>query len=649
MSSFFFNIGLDLVPGAAKSTLETSFSTFPVVADTGQVTATGYPDIAVRQCRARSKTDDWRYGLLSLQSIDMMPASDQGGVGNQTASSASLHKSLGVTSGLQSTRARFEPSAVTENNIGWGVVRLYRDAEETPGLYDNVEQTRVSRHKPISNTADSMQKAAFRDEDCTTLCILAVPSYMTPSDFLGWIGEKTREEVSHFRMIRTERANRFMVLLRFRNGRAARQWRKEWNGASFTDTESETCHVVFVKSVEFRIPETEGDGSSFPDTRNDPFTSSSDKSPAKAQAPVSSSAALKAKPFAPPTPSLIELPTCPVCLERMDESTGLLTILCQHVFHCSCLSKWRGSGCPVCRFTHDDLSSKRPHPRNSTEPDTGPNECATCRSDTNLWICLICGNVGCGRYDAAHAFLHYQQTSHCFAMDMTTQRVWDYASDAYVHRIVQNKLDGKLMELPAASSDESVREDETAHEDYVPKIKLDAIGREYTTLLTSQLESQRLYFEEKIAQSADKASQASAAATTAAEAASRALSELSILQASHIELKDHTLSGLEKDLERTVKRADRFEEMARKLEKQWREEKAISGGLMERLTLLDGQVQELKGKNQDLEEMNRDMSFFISSQEKLKDMGEDVIEGTVSVPESQKKGRKGKGKGKTAS
>jgi len=36
-----------------------------------------------------------------------------------------------------------------------------------------------------------------------------------------------------------------------------------------------------------------------------------------------------------------ELPTCAVCLERMDEAiTGLMTVTCQHTFHCSCLSKW---------------------------------------------------------------------------------------------------------------------------------------------------------------------------------------------------------------------------------------------------------------------------------------------------------------------
>ena len=48
----------------------------------------------------------------------------------------------------------------------------------------------------------------------------------------------------------------------------------------------------------------------------------------------------------------IELPTCPVCLDRMDASvTGLLTIVCHHTFHCHCISKWGDSSCPVCRYS----------------------------------------------------------------------------------------------------------------------------------------------------------------------------------------------------------------------------------------------------------------------------------------------------------
>lgn len=42
--------------------------------------------------------------------------------------------------------------------------------------------------------------------------------------------------------------------------------------------------------------------------------------------------------------AVYELPTCPVCLERMDSAvTGLVTVPCSHTFHCACLSKWGDS------------------------------------------------------------------------------------------------------------------------------------------------------------------------------------------------------------------------------------------------------------------------------------------------------------------
>lgn len=60
---------------------------------------------------------------------------------------------------------------------------------------------------------------------------------MTPSDFLGFMGEQTREEVSHFRLIRTSRANKYMVLMKFREAEKARAWRKEWDGKAFNSME----------------------------------------------------------------------------------------------------------------------------------------------------------------------------------------------------------------------------------------------------------------------------------------------------------------------------------------------------------------------------------------------------------------------------
>lgn len=99
--------------------------------------------------------------------------------------------------------------------------------------------------------------------------------------------------------------------------------------------------------------------------------------------------------------------------------------------------------CPVCRYSQALLTS---HPRTSNSTRTIPfstteqpslSTCSSCASTTNLWICLICGNVGCGRYGRAHAHQHYTRTTHLYALELETQRVWDYAGDGYVHRLIQ--------------------------------------------------------------------------------------------------------------------------------------------------------------------------------------------------------------------
>lgn len=93
--------------------------------------------------------------------------------------------------------------------------------------------------------------------------------------------------------------------------------------------QAEICHVVHVRSIEFK--------SSAPI----PFILTVD--------PLSPSSSSSTE----PQPSAIELPTCPVCLERMDASvSGIVTTFCHHSFHCLCLSRWGDSKCPVCRYQH---------------------------------------------------------------------------------------------------------------------------------------------------------------------------------------------------------------------------------------------------------------------------------------------------------
>lgn len=157
---------------------------------------------------------------------------ERGREGGRRTSSGSA-----VGSDASATKGKFEPLNGAEEDLGWGVIRLYRDNEETPGL--DGEDLAVKGPKTGKTRAhrSSGHESSFQNDDCTTLCILAVPSYLGPSSFLGFVGEKTRDEVSHFRMIRTERSNRYMVLMKFRSGRKAREWQQEWNGRAFDSVE----------------------------------------------------------------------------------------------------------------------------------------------------------------------------------------------------------------------------------------------------------------------------------------------------------------------------------------------------------------------------------------------------------------------------
>jgi len=210
------------------------------------------PTRAATSNPARDQADeqDWRFDSVSVVSIDMAPPGASGsGSGNsdkkddgaETRPRAARGKSLSLDTEAPSTavpaaapparrptglatKGRFIPTDPKNTELGWGVVHLYRDADETPGLYDDAE-------------AAAPDASPFDADKCSTLCILAVPSYMGPADLLGWLGERSREEVSHFRLIRTGRANKYMVLMKFRDAKMAGAWQKEWNGKPFNSME----------------------------------------------------------------------------------------------------------------------------------------------------------------------------------------------------------------------------------------------------------------------------------------------------------------------------------------------------------------------------------------------------------------------------
>ena len=98
---------------------------------------------------------------------------------------------------------------------------------------------------------------------------------------------------------------------------------------------------------------------------------------------------IEVSPTNKPPSNHTELPICAVCLERMDESVdGVLTILCNHTFHTECLVKWADLTCPICRCAQSPEVIET-------------SECMVCgrkpMENDLLWICLICGHIGCNR------------------------------------------------------------------------------------------------------------------------------------------------------------------------------------------------------------------------------------------------------------
>ncbi|XP_015603552.1 BRCA1-associated protein isoform X2 [Cephus cinctus] len=296
-----------------------------------------------------------------------------------------------------------------------------------------VEITKGILHLFKEDELTEMHCAATRSH---TICILSVPATMTCHDLLTFTAA-CHQDIQHFRILRDGSPNQYMALITFRSAVAASEFYESFNGVPYNSLEPDiVCHMVFVSKVEV------GDnGLSLA--------------------------------------GHTELPSCPVCLERMDESVdGILTILCNHTFHSSCLVKWGDTSCPVCRY------AQTPEPL----ADSHCMECVAGASNDALWICLICGHIGCSRYHKGHAFDHYQDTHHCYAMQLGNNRVWDYVGDNFVHRLLQDK-DGKMVEGGReASKSEGATMDE----------KVDSVQLEFTYLLTSQLETQRQYFEERL-------------------------------------------------------------------------------------------------------------------------------------------------------
>ncbi|KAH9840224.1 zf-UBP-domain-containing protein [Rhodofomes roseus] len=554
---------------------------------------------------------DYRFGPIRIDWVDCafetmsVAGSKKAGVGKEKATDARRKEPVVAT---------FSPSASHSatsgsTNLPEGIVHIYRDVA---GIEESGALTNDGASPGPEDSKDSAPKVVS-DSQGLILAVLAVPAWMTPSDFLAFVAPAT-DGISLLRMIRDSAPNRSIVLLKFREASHASQFIESYNGKPFNSMEPETCHVVRVLSVTIDSDE------------------SLTESLMRENAQHSSDA-------------VYELPTCPVCLERMDSAvTGLVTVPCSHTFHCACLSKWGDSRCPVCRYSQTLLSSHPPASSAASRPiafsSSPPSaHCVECESTTNLWICLICGHIGCGRYGRAHAYGHYSRTTHLYALELETQRVWDYAGDGYVHRLIQNKADGKLVELPSASSaigsqaSRGVSGDRRGPslEDALSAEKIEAIGIEYSYLLTSQLDSQRAFYEEQIVDLRGKVDELHTTVQRLTqerdEERERAQNNMTARKVEE----NAQIAKLQTELSKVHKKAERTADLVTQLHKELKEERAVSTGLLENLQKARREVDVAKQEKQlhsqrihELEEQVRDIMFALEARSQI-EQGQGVV------------------------
>ena len=193
----------------------------------------------------RTAAKDWRFGKIRIESFDRVTRGAVGRSvdgnmagersGQQPAPAASLGPNLGGIG--QATKGRYMQLETKNTEAGWGVVHLYRESDESNALRALPESGAGEGEGGGANIASGSGSRSGNEDDGTILCIPAVPSYLSPSDFLGFIGEKWRGDVSHYRMVMTSRLSRYMVLMKFRNSKIAEQWRKEFDGKPFDSVE----------------------------------------------------------------------------------------------------------------------------------------------------------------------------------------------------------------------------------------------------------------------------------------------------------------------------------------------------------------------------------------------------------------------------
>lgn len=268
---------------------------------------------------------------------------------------------------------------------------------------------------------------------------------------------------------------------------------------------------------------------------------------------------------------------------------------------------------------------------------------------------MICGHIGCGRYQGGHAHSHYTESRHTFALELETQRIWDYEGDSYVHRLIQSRTDGKFVELPSSHS--SSKNEEKGgkggpdEKDEASMEKIEAMSAQYGIIMTSALENQRCYFQEELARLEDEANALKKKWTETLDIVvavkKERLEDQEIVKKVEKE-KEFLKSRLEADFRKgaeaeTLRRKEKADALKAKkeVERELSAEKAVTASLTENLRHLAAEMgkrneetQAVRSEVEELKEGMRDMMFALSARDQVEAQGGagELAGGDISIP-----------------
>ena len=322
--------------------------------------------------------------------------------------------------------------------------------KESNNLYEYIEG-RIELYKLISNNlslTNTIETFRFLPINRTkSLFLINLPDDVSIDYYINYIGGEI-EKIHNITIITQPKTKFRSLIIQFYQQDMADNFYYNYKVRSIKESKSEFLYYVFLRNIIYSTEEK---------SKNNSMEINTSKKEEEKE---------NVEEY-----KLSQIPTCPLCLEKIETSnSGIETVLDN--FPCERWTNYKNL-CNVCNKLSTSVIKLL--------------TCEKCNIKSSLWCCLICGNIGCNRYQNGHAVTHFKETNHNYSLELESQRIWDYTLDKWVHRLILRQ-----NSAPINVDEEAKEEKQLTEQEFY--IRMESIINEYNKVLSSQLEMQRKYY-----------------------------------------------------------------------------------------------------------------------------------------------------------